>query len=187
MAKSNDVPDSDEVRRRFDDWKRQIGKPYIMAFWLLRRKVRLPFEHAWDCLNTALVSLLKQWQKDGPPDRVENWASYLATAAYNVYLRRPTRDARLLVFKAALEDLLSLSKDQDPAEIAAIRDEFANALGVLMDLPRPKAAGAVLLWALGGTFAEIATALNTTVVNARALKHLGIRDLQKRMVFRNAI
>lgn len=186
MANRKDVPDPEEVRRRFENWKKAIWEPYNMAFWLLLRRIPMPFEQAWDCLNTAIATLLKQWEKVGPPENVENWASYLAKAAQNVYLRRPTRDNRLLVFRATIPDAWILSLE-DPAETAAIRDEFSMALGVLMELPNAKAGTALFLWTLGWNFAEIARVLNTTAGNARVLKHHAMKDLTRSMKLRSAI
>lgn len=175
------IPDPDEVRKRFEAWKSAIAVPYEMAFWILLRKVRMPFDQAWDCLHTALANLLKQWEKFGPPQHVENWASYLATAAYNVYMKPPKRDARLLVFQATLPEFQGPSDGQaDPCAIAANRDEFAKALSVLIQLPAPRAA-VLLLWALGRSFTQIGKALNTSAGNARVLKHLGIRELREGM------
>ena len=173
------------ARRRLENWKNSIEKDCRKAFWILHKVVGLEFDRAHECLNTAVQELLWQWRTEGPPPYVEHWAAYLANSAYHVHIRPPRKDAKLLVFMPPVADKrnpIALDKADDrpePPENALRRDEFQRVWAEVIKLPKPKAV-AVVLWALGFDFAEIAQVLEVSPSHARSLKSKGIQALRKR-------
>jgi DNA-directed RNA polymerase specialized sigma24 family protein len=177
-------PVRDGTTDGLEKWKRAISEAYQKAFWILRKKAELPEDRALDCLNTAAQDLLGQWRVSGPPPGIENWAAYLAHAAFNVHIRPPRKDARLLVFMSPVEDRhtpIALDKPCDQPEtleISILREEFQRAWKHLVRLPKSQVV-AIVLWALGLCYAEIAQILKSTESHARSLKHKGIKALKK--------
>jgi RNA polymerase sigma factor (sigma-70 family) len=173
------------VQERLELWKRGIRKDYEKAMRFLRGSEELPEAEAYDCLNTAIADMLRQWRKKGPPDDVQNWAAYLAHSAIHVHVQPPRKDVRILVYLPPVADErnpnpLDGAYEQPSAEELAIRREtFRKVWAELVRLPE-KQVDVVLLWALGRSFAEIAQVLGIAAGRARVLKHKALRTLKKK-------
>jgi DNA-directed RNA polymerase specialized sigma24 family protein len=170
---------------RLAEWRQAIRKDYEKAITIVRFRDNLTEAEAIDCLHNAILRLLHQWRKKGPPDDVQSWPSYLAHSAHHEHLRRPTKDARLLVFRPPVGDernpiALDTPAVQPASDERIIRREMIRKVWPeLVKLPM-KQAGAFLLWAIGRTFSEIASILKVAEGRARVLKHNAVKMLREK-------
>lgn len=179
-------PESREVAaKHLDEWKANIRRDYERAIRILQKSEGISEDKSLECLNTAVAELLVQWRKTGPPTYVENWSAYLAHSASHVYIRPPRRDERLLIFKSPVADtkepfaLDPPSDEPSASDLAVQREVFQKVWAELINLPRSQVV-ALVCWAIGLSFAEIAKVLEVAEGRARVLKYKALKTLKKK-------
>jgi len=180
--------DNDGKGERIEAWMKRVPGDVHKAVGILRARTFLDLDAALTCVSIALLEAITRWgKKSGPPGERDTWAPYLAHAAYHVHLRKPTKDARLLEFRAPVGDehqpiaLDTPAKDPSPEEIVISREDFARASKHLLELSRSQML-VIVLWMLDYSYAEIAWRLGISESRARTLKQEGILTLRSIML-----
>jgi DNA-directed RNA polymerase specialized sigma24 family protein len=171
--------------KHLEQWKANIRRDYERALRILQKSEGISEDKSLECLNTAVAELLVQWRKTGPPTYVGNWSAYLAHSAAHVNVRPPRRDERLLIFKSPVADtkepiaLDAPSNEPGASDLAVQREVLQKVWAEIVNLPRSQVV-ALICWAIGLSFAEIAKVLEVAEGRARVLKHKALETLKKK-------
>jgi len=175
-------------RERIEAWIRQLSGDVRKAVGMVRARTSLDLDGALTCVSIAVLEAINRWgKKSGPPGERETWAPYLAHAAYHVHLRKLTKDAKLLEFRAPVKDehhpvaLDTPAKDPSPEEIVIFKEDFARASKHLLELSRSQI-NVIVLWMVDYSYAEISLRLGIAESRARTLKQEGILALRSKML-----
>jgi DNA-directed RNA polymerase specialized sigma24 family protein len=167
------------------NWFQEISTAIPKAVWILRGHAKMDMDAAYTSLSILILELIDRWEESGPPKKVKDWAPYLATSAFHVYIREPRKDSRLLEFRAPVGTENSPPLDTpdgkaSPEEPAILRELIIMVALRILELPKSQMK-VIMLWALDYSDSDVSFALGVSQSRVRSLRSNALRTLRSKM------